>query len=197
MLLELALQPFKKSEGIRGRARETNDDAVADSPDLLGVWLRGKTPRVQAAAAAVGVIKAKAAMAAARGRARAQARSHLHHKVPERNLAVTNHCLRDTPNSDTKRAPRARRSFRRTTFPALRTHRMVVPCCGGWGQAGSVGENGSHPRAARVPSTRHPRSERSTTTARGAPRIASAAWRARGAPRIASAGLGSAGSRSD
>ena len=145
MLLELALQPFKKSEGIRGRARETNDDAVADSPDLLGVWLRGKTPRVQAAAAAVGVIKAKAAMAAARGRARAQARSHLHHKVPERNLAVTNHCLRDTPNSDTKRAPRARRSFRRTTFPALRTHRMVVPCCGGWGQAGSVGENGSHP----------------------------------------------------
>ena len=83
---------------------------------------------MQAAAAAVGVIKAKAAMAAARGRARAQARSHLHHKVPERNLVIPNHCLRRYPElRHLKRAP-LEEPQKRTTFPALRTHRMVVPC---------------------------------------------------------------------
>jgi hypothetical protein len=149
MLLELALQPFEKSEGIRGRARETNNDAVADSPHLLGVWLGVTAPRAQAAAAAGGVNKARCQGRGARPRPRPNV------------IAPSSRGSRETlgrPRSLPAAHPDLRHQARRPANRASQTHHFPslahaqdgrAVLMGNWGQAESVGVRWP-PRAART-----------------------------------------------
>ena len=149
MLLELALQPFEKSEGIRGRARETNNDAVADSPDLLGVWLGVKASCARAAAAAGGVIKARCEGRGARPRPRPNM------------IAPSSRGSRETlgrPQSLPAEHPDLRHQARRPARRASKTHHFPslahaqdgrAVLMGIWGQAESFGARWP-PRAART-----------------------------------------------